>query len=379
MKSALIGILVACASAVCHAAEPKVSALERYGRIGHLLQEMVAGQPIPALLTGMIHEHHLQKIVHGEPLPEDIVYVRVSDQALKRILSGPLARRVAVRDNIVGTPVRGIATTVGQTDVRLVPATGRAVIDLLVTGEVQAQTTGFGGPVRVHSASNTRFSAIKRLILDERGIRLLPARVSARTAIAIENVSTDLPRLRGRIVRRVGSRRAAESRPAAEAESARKAEMRIAADLDRQVANDLRNAQSRLSRFLAELPRRNDALRGRAHFATSNRHLQVTIYRDEGKRVPRAPPSLVALGSPDVAIHVHSSLLQRIARNTIFGAEVEPWVSSLFNDEKPQYVSLVAGEPKAESNTRLRQSIDRRWWSLAIGNIALVMPAATRR
>ena len=374
MKSALIGILV-CASATCHAAEPKDSLLQSYGSISHLLGEMVAGQPIPALVTGLIHEHRLQKMLTGEPLPADIVYVRVSDQALKKILARPVAQRTAVSDTIVGTPVRGVATTVGQTDVRLVPARGRAVIDLLISGEVQAQTTGFGGPVRVRSASNTRFSAVKRLILDDQGIRLLPARVSARTSIAIQDVSTDLPRLRGRIAQRVGSRRAAETRPAAEAESARKAEIRIAADIDRRVASDLGNAQSRLSRFLAELPRRNDALRGRAEFATSSRHLQVAIYRDDGKRVPRAPPSLVALESPDVAIHVHSSLMNRMARNTIFGGEVDPWVASLLTDERPQYVSLVSGEPERKPNTRLRQSIDRRWWSLAIGNIAQVLPA----
>jgi hypothetical protein len=335
----------------------------------------VAGEPLPALVTGLVHEHRLEKILVGEPLPADIVYVRVSDQALKKLLGGPLARRIAVSDTILGTPVRGVANTVAQTDVRLVPATGRAVIDLVISGEVQARTTAFGGPVRVQSSSETRFSAIKRLVLDEGGIRLLPARVAARTSITPRGVSTDLPRLRGRIARRIGSRRAAESRPAAEAESARKVELRIAADIDRQVANDLGNAQSRLSRFLAELPRRDDALRGRAQFATSNRHLQVAIYRDDGKRVPRAPPSLVALGSPDVAIHVHSSLMQRMARNTVSGGKLDSWVSSLLTDARPQYVSLDAEAPKPESNTRLRQSIDRRWWSLAIGNITQVLPA----
>jgi hypothetical protein len=246
-----------------------------------------------------------------------------------------------------------------------VASKGRAVVDLLFTGNVAAQTTGDGGPVRVHSSSNTRFLAIKRLTLDERGIRTTPARVEARTAINIERVTTEAPRLRGRIVRRIASRRAAETKPAAEAESARKAEAQIAQHFDREVAKDLRSAQSNLSRLLAELSNGDGAFRGRLKFSTSGRHLQVAIHRDEGAPTRRAPPSLADLDSPDVAVHVHRSLVKRVARSTIVHGQTSALVSGFLGEERERYVSVAPEEPQRQ----LKQSTDGHWWSLVIPEI----------
>ena len=310
----------------------------------------------------------LQNILAGEPLPGDVIYVHVSDRALRKLLRRQVTQQAAVNDTIVGTPVEGIANTVGTTGVRLVPAQGRAVVDLLFTGNVAAQTTGDGGPVRVHSSSITRFSAVKRLTLDEQGIRISPARVAAQTSITIERVTTDLPRLRGRIVQRVGSRRAAESKLAAEAESARKAEIRIAQNFDREVAKDLRKAESNLSRSLAEWSNGDRAFRGRLKFSTSGRHLQVAIHRGDGDPARRAPPSLADLGTPDVAIHVHRALVNRVVRSTIVHGQngpTSPLVSAFLGEENQQYVTVANDEPQRQ----LKQSTDGHWWSLVIPEI----------
>jgi hypothetical protein len=346
MKQVLLFVAVAWTLVTCCAAEESTSS-QRPQPVAQLLQNMLA----------------------GEPLPADVVYVHVSDQALRRLLSRPIVRQTTVRDTIVGTPVEGIANTVGKTDVRLVPAKGRAVVELLFTGKVEANTTGRSGLVRVHSASDTHFSAVKRLTLDERGIQVLPTRVAAQTSITIDSVTTDLPRLRGRIARRIGNRRAAETKLAAEAESARKAEVWIAEHFDREVAKDLRSARSTLSEFLAELRNGDRVFRGRLTFATSGRHLQVVIHRGEGDRTRGGPPSLAVLGSPDVAIHVHASLVKRVVRSTIVHGQTSPLISALLGDETQRHVSLVPGEPQ----TQLKQSADGRWWSLVIPAIKAEM------
>ncbi|MEX2141444.1 MAG: hypothetical protein WD894_19415 [Pirellulales bacterium] len=347
MKRILLFAVVAWTLVTCSAAEEDPSSQQPQRGIAEVLQDMLA----------------------GEPLPGDVIYVHVSDQGLRKLLRREVAQQTAVNDTIIGTPVEGIANTVGITGVRLVPAKGRAIVDLLFTGNVAARTTGDGGSVRVHSSSNTRFSAIKRLTIDEQGIRISPARVAARASITIERVTTDLPGLRGRIVQRIGSRRAAETKLAAESESARKAEIRIAQHFDREVAKDLGRAQSNLSRSLAELSNGEGAFRGRLRFSTSGRHLQVAIHRGEGNPTRRAPPALADLGTPDVAIHVHRALVNRVVRSTIVHGPTSPLVIAFLGEEEQRYVSVAPDEPQRQ----LKQSTDGHWWSLVIPQIKLKM------
>lgn len=296
-------------------------------------------------------------------LPADLIYVHISDRMLRRQISRPVMRQNAVNEVIVGTPVSGTAGTAGRVDLRLVPAGDRGVVDLLFYGQVQSRTTGFGGPVQVHSSSVTNFSAVKRLLLDEFGIEMQPARVAAQTSSSIQGVSTSLPRLRGRIARRIGGQRAADLKPAADAEAARKAEVRIGREFDGDVTRQLLSANGRLSEALASLPLDADLFRGRLRFATSGQYLQVAIHRAGGRVSPAPPPSPASLGSPELAVHVRDALVERVVRDTDLQGRIEPLVRRLLDENSPQLVGMLA----AELQVSLKQSGDGEWWSLVVG------------
>ena len=296
-------------------------------------------------------------------LPADLIYVHISDRLLRRQISRPVMRQTSVNEVIVGTPVSGTAGTAGRIDLRLVPAGDRAIVDLLFHGQVQSRTTGFGGPVQVHSSSVTSFSAVKRLLLDEFGIAMQPARVTAQTSSSIQGISTSLPRLRGRIARRIGGRRAAELKPAAEAEAARKAEVRIGREFDGDVTRQLLSANGRLSEALAALPLEPDLFRGRLRFASSGEYLQVAIHRAGGRVSPAPPPSPASLGSPELVVHVRDSLVERVVRDTDLQGRIEPLVRRLLDENSPQLVGMLA----AEMQVSLKQSGDGEWWSLVVG------------
>jgi hypothetical protein len=296
-------------------------------------------------------------------LPADLIYVHISDRMLRRQISRPVTRQNSVNEVIVGTPVSGTAGTAGRVDLRLVPADDRGIVDLLFHGQVHSRTTGFGGPVQVHSSSVTNFSAVKRLFLDEFGIEMVPARVAAQTSSSIHGVSTSLPRLRGRIARRIGSQRATDLKPAAEAEAARKAEIRIGREFDGDVTRQLRSANGRLSEALAALPLDADLFRGRLRFASSGEYLQVAIHRAGGRVSPAPPPSPASLGSPELVVHVRGSLVERVVRDTDLQERVEPLLRRLLEQNSPQLVGMLA----AESQVSLKQSGDGEWWSLVVG------------
>ena len=247
-------------------------------------------------------------------------------------------------------------------DIRLVPAANRGVVDLLFHGQIDSQTVGFGGPVQVHSSGVTRFSAVKRLSVDGQGIAVYPARASAQTSTTIQGISTDLPRIRGWIARRIGSRRANSLRPAAEAEAARKAEAQIAWRLDRDVERSLFEGQRFVNRIVQALPPDLEALSGRVEFATTANQLRIVFRRDADGAVAASPPSFDASDSADVVVHIHRSLVDRVARNTALQSRLQPLLALVLAGETERMVSDRPDEPRTE----FHRSADGQWWSLVI-------------
>jgi len=303
-----------------------------------------------------------EPLAADESLVANLVCVQISRNAMNRFLAQPMTRHSAVNDTIVGTPVRGTAQTAGRLDLHLVSADTRAVVDLRFNGRVRSRTIGFGGPVRVHCSSTTRFEAVKRVVLDEDGIELMPARARAETSIAIEGVTTDLPRLRGRIARRIGSQQAAAKRAAAEVESARKAEEQIARELDEEVFRQLRKGHGKLLQSLAALPIDRSKLDTRLQFATSGEYLHVTLHRVNGRPSRVLPPKPGELGSPELVVHLHSSLVNHVLQNVELQQSLEPLVKLVLGQELQGFIGLAPWGPDVE----LKQSSDGQWWSLVV-------------
>jgi hypothetical protein len=303
-------------------------------------------------------------IAPEQPLPADIVYVQVSRELVRKLLSRPIVRATLVNDRIVGTPVSGTANTTGHVNLNFVPSHDRAIIDLTFNGQIHSQTTGYGGPVQVHSGGLTNFSAVKRLMLDHHGIQVLPAQVNAQTTTNIQGVSARNRGLFGRIARRIGTRRAYELKPAAEAESAQKAEAQIAAEFDSQVWRDLWQGRSQVSQFAAQLPVQPRDLAGQVWFATSHNYLQVAVVRGEGRLAPTAPPDPAVLDRPDVVVHVHSSLVNRVIRDDDLQKAVKPLVNLFFANEARQFISSVPSAARVQVD--LKQSPDSAWWTVTV-------------
>jgi SLA1 Homology Domain 1 (SHD1) protein len=307
----------------------------------------------------------LEELVGPEqPLPADIVYVQVSRELVRRLLARPVSRARSVNDRIVGRPVTGTANMTGQVNLGFVPSHDRAIIDVTLNGQIHSQTIGHGGPVQVHSGGITNFNAVKRVMFDHRGIEVLPAQVNAQTTTSIQGVSSSFRGLIGRIARRIGTRRAYELKPAAEAESAQKAEARIAADFDAQVWRDLWQGRSQVSYFARQLPIQPRDLHGQVWFATSHNYLQIAIVRGEGRLAPSAPPDPGELDRPDVVVHVHSSLVNRVIRDDELRQAIKPLVDLFFANEARQYVSSLAAANQVQVD--LKQTRDGAWWTVTV-------------
>jgi hypothetical protein len=319
-----------------------------------------------------------EPVASDQPMPADIVYVQVSRELVRKLLARPVSRATSINDRIVGTPVSGTANMTGHVNLGFVPSHDRAIIDLTLNGQIHSQTVGHGGPVQVHSGGVTNFSAVKRVMFDHRGIQVLPAQVNAQTTTDIQGVSTSLPRLLGRIARRIGTRRAYELKSAAEAESAQKAESRIAAQLDAQVWRDLWQGRNQVAQLARQLPVKPAALRARVWFATSHNYLQVAVVRGDGRLAPAAPPDPNQLDRPDIVVHFHSSLVNRVIRDDELQQAIEPIVDLFFANEARELISSVPSANKVQVD--LKESRDGAWWSLTVrAPDRIILPFARSR
>ncbi len=118
---------------------------------------------------------------------------------------------------VLGTHSRGTAVCQGQVTCQLSENRSGAEFVCHIVGSVVSQTCGENGPAIISSMATTDYSADKRIYFDGRRLSTQPAALSTSTHVEITGIDSTLPRLRGRIVRSVARRRAAESLPQAEA------------------------------------------------------------------------------------------------------------------------------------------------------------------
>ncbi len=324
---------------------------------------------IPDRVRHSVAKLDATNLLPAGPLPADMIYIQLSKSLAEQVFDRPVAKHSVVRDTIVGSPVSGRAFTQGRTSVQLVPSRDRAVLDLFFAGHVNSNTTADGGRVQVHSQGRTDFSTLKRIVLDGQGLHALPAATNASTTIATSGLSTELPRLRGRIARRIASDRIAETRGQAQSESARSAERRISREFDDEVHRNLDEAGTKLAKFLAQIPAAELA-EVTPHFSSSGSYLQVAFVRGgNGELATTLPPAPAALGTPDVAVHVHAAVVQRVVADPELRKAVQPFVQMFMTDRMRGLIGDVG--PSTEEPFELQQSQDGIWWSVVVRSAKL--------
>jgi len=241
------------------------------------------------------------------------LWVAVSEDLLSRRVERPIDRPTTVQQTILGTRITGTGYVIGRSDLALVHGNQKAELKTIVTGTAYTNTVGRNGPAIIYSRSTTTFRSEKRTLLGENGFETLPAVTQARTSTRITGIDSTLPRLRGRIVERIASRRVAESKPLAEAIAARFAEARVNAAVNREAEKML----ARLDR-MAVTPLL--AIGGAG--TTTHEDLcfrSVPGYLLIGRRGPLGSPSLPAmdLAGTRASLFFPAGMLSTLAADTL--------------------------------------------------------------
>lgn len=178
------------------------------------------------------------------PIPGNMAYVRISREHLAKQAGKVVRYRTDIVDNILGTSIRGIGDVEGKTNLVIFNDPQGIRGELRLTGQLNARTTGYNGPVQIGSRSVTHFKSAKAVVLDEKGLRVGPAVTAAITKSSTTGISSNLGGIGDRIARSRASGEVAAKRPTADKIAADHAEARINRRFDADVAERVNELKS---------------------------------------------------------------------------------------------------------------------------------------
>ncbi len=243
--------------------------------------------------------------------------VTIASDTIAKRFNSPVSDTSPVQETILGTPVRGVAHTVGNVTARLLPSEHDAQIELIMTGTATSDTRGYRPPVTIYSDGVTQVFATKRLWIGDVGIWTEPASASCSTSTQIRGIRT-ANRIGSQLVRKIAWKQIYAQKPQAEQISARLAERRAASKLDQQVLDVVGSANGQLATKIRQpLVGRNLFPRLLRFRTTADRlHLTALQARTTQLGSSTAVPDPPSQG---VTVQVHESLFQNTASSAIGG------------------------------------------------------------
>lgn len=164
--------------------------------------------------------------------------VALTDDFANRFLPKSQPRVEPVYDEVLGTPVRGQATTRSATTLSLLPDPHVWRLGLEIAGDANSRTIAFERTVRVQALGTTNFAARQQVVIDTRGIHLGEVVADANTASRFVSARSgyDILPLVGGIVRSKAAGAFAQRRIRAQDEVAFKAEARVRDEMQSRVS-----------------------------------------------------------------------------------------------------------------------------------------------
>lgn len=275
-------------------------------------------------------------IESAQPETPNAVF-QISERLISQMLSMTVNRTVQVRESVLGTAVRGTTTTAGSVSPVLIPNLKQGMLQIRFQGTARSpRMVGQNGPATIISSAVSSVDVRKNVILNDRGIQLLPASAEVTTRLSIDDVSA-----RRRIVNRIARRRAERSQGAAQAVTQQKTRARLQEEVDRDAAAPLSQAQEYfLNGFRHPLEQRN-ALPKLFRFATTSDHLRLSLLQCCHSNC--LPPTTLPWISPehDIAVALHESSIGSIYEVFFAGKESD-------DREVLHTVHLLTGEDPRE-------------------------------
>ncbi|MDX1925616.1 MAG: hypothetical protein SFV81_03810 [Pirellulaceae bacterium] len=174
--------------------------------------------------------------------PNVQAYVRES--FVSRMLVRPVAQPSDVNECLLGTRVVGTAFLNGNVSADLMPSNNGVSLCLNLNANMSTNSTGYNRGVVIRSTGGSPIQASKQIFVSPIGISSTAASVATDLQTQINSIEH-----RSRIVRRIATRKAAETQPQANVIAEGRLQNRVRSQFDQQVEEQLGQARVQFSNF----------------------------------------------------------------------------------------------------------------------------------
>jgi hypothetical protein len=266
---------------------------------------------------------------------------------------------------------------VANTELELIDNPKEAQGKLIFKGTTSFNTMSYSGPIQVHSRGSTRFTSQKRVWFD--GLNVLQSKptTDANTDSTITGINTSLPGLRGRISLRIANEEIAAKREQARQITTEKTKRQIEAAFEKIARERAAMFMQELREQYAKLPLEGKFALSEIRCSTTPDALQVVVIGRGENEQTFADEPLRLEEQPDIEVHIHSALLQKIAvskelRRTlqiaVFRMVERPLTSAVTATvRKPNQTvaaKAVVAQPEREMQVQWTEGEDLPWLSL---------------
>ena len=184
--------------------------------------------PVPQLLERLTEAGQAADLVRGvrESNGRPNIMLEVHENLFAEAVNRPIDQDMPINEVVLGTRIRGSGHTTGNVRVDFVPSADRAAFDLVLCARNVSATRGGKGPVTVHTRGITDLDARRRIFLSEHDVSASPVQASADTQTAITGIAVSSRFGKG-LIRKIASRKIAETKPRAEAVAESRARDRL--------------------------------------------------------------------------------------------------------------------------------------------------------
>jgi len=279
------------------------------------------------------------------------IQLEVAEELLAPAVNRPVDQVQPVDDVVLGTRIRGTGHTTGNVRLDFVPSGEKAVFDIVLGATNISHTRGTQGPVTVNSRGVTAIDARRRIFLDEFNVSSAPVEASADTDSTVTGLGINA-RFGKRLIRRIASKKIAESKAQAEAIAEGKARDRIR----RQFGEQTEPAVAQMREQFQEKVRGPLQARGlypeSFHMHTTDRHLRVVARKSLANQLAAFSGPPAASSGNLITAQIHESAVNNILEEKLGGKVVtQDDVARIAKEQNLKMPDSLGSDPDAEQKT----------------------------
>ena len=279
------------------------------------------------------------------------IHLEVSEDLLAPAVNRPVDQVQPVDDVVLGTRIRGTGRTTGNVRLDFVPSGEKAVFEIILGATNISHTRGTQGPVTVNSRGVTAIDARRRIFLDEFNVSSSPVEASVDTDSTVTGLGINA-RFGKRLIRRIATKKIAESKGQAEAVAEGKARDRIRTQFGEQTEPAIGQMRDQFQQKVRGPLQARGLYPESFHMHTTDRHLRVVARKSLTGQLAAFSSPPAANADNIITAQIHESAVNNILEEKLGGKIVtQDDVARIAKEQNLKMPDSLGSDPDAEQKT----------------------------